>query len=289
MSRAGAGGAGFRRVLLVSNRRRADVGAALAELRRFLADRAELVEADWPDHLGAIGQARPDLVIVLGGDGTILGAARALGADQVPLAGVNLGKMGYLAEFSIEQLKRCFERIVADRSLLSERMMLEVWTQPAQGESFCSLAMNDCVIQAGPPFRMVQLCVLVDGERLTRVDGDGLIIATPTGSTAHNLSAGGPIVQAGVPAFCLTPICPHSLTHRPLIVAADHVIEVVAERVNAGTTVTIDGQVSAPVRQGDRVVARRFEQTFKLVRNPEQTRWHTLVSKLKWGQLPIES
>ena len=160
-------------------------------------------------------QAGAGRVIVLGGDGTLLGVSRSLGSHQVPLVGVNLGKLGFLAEFTVEELQQQFDRVVSDESLIEQRMLLQVAVLRLRTVRFESLSVNDCVVRAGPPFRMVNLSIAIDGLPLTVVRGDGLIVSTPNGSTAHNLSAGGPIVQSGVKAIVLTPLCPHSLTPPP--------------------------------------------------------------------------
>ena len=131
---------------------------------------------------------------------------------------------------------------------------------------------------------MIELSILVDEDHLTNVGGDGLVLATPTGSTAHNMSVGGPIVQPVTRAIILSPISPHSLTHRPIVTAGESIIEVVACKVNAGTTVVIDGQVELPLREEDRLVVRRWPHDFQLVHHPGQSRWHTLTQKLGWGR-----
>ncbi|HUW81492.1 MAG TPA: NAD(+)/NADH kinase [Phycisphaerae bacterium] len=276
------------RVLLVADPRRQHVGEASARLQEALRGKADVAQLAWSKQTERIDGKGVDLLVVLGGDGTILSVARALGDQQVPVAGVNVGKLGFLAEFSVDGLIRCFDQLAADGCHVGRRMMLDVRSCPKSGQGFVSLAVNDCVIQAGPPFRMIELSIDVDGQHLTDVAGDGLIVATPSGSTAHNMSAGGPIVEAGVDAFCLTPICPHSLTHRPVVVAADHEIEVVVNHANKETTAIVDGQFSTSLAGGDRLLIRRAKQTLLLVRNPEQTRWRTLVTKLKWGLLPTD-
>lgn len=191
----------------------------------------------------------------------------------------------YLADFSLEDLKDTFDRVVADAKLISRRMILGVSLPGANGSE---LALNDCVIHAGPPFRVIRLAVRVDGEPLTTVSGDGLIVATPGGSTAHNVSAGGPILQPGISAFVLTPLSPHSLTHRPLVVECDSTIEVTAITANEGTVVSLDGQRTVPLRTDEAVIIQRSPIDLQLVRNPKHSRFHTLVTKLKWGQLPTD-
>ena len=231
-------------------------------------------------------KAGVDRLIVFGGDGTLIGVARSLGAKQLPLVGVNIGKLGFLAEFSPDELKESFERIIRDDTLVTRRIALHVTVRHSEGVRDTSLAINDCVIHAGPPYRIIRLGVSINGEHLTTVGGDGLIVCTPSGSTAHNLSAGGPIVQPRVPAIVLSPMNPHSLTHKPLVVESDSTIEIHASEVNEGSTAIIDGQVTFPLQPGDRITVRRFESDYLLVRNPLYTRWHKLVTKLHWGRSP---
>jgi NAD+ kinase len=238
------------------------------------------VLADTP----ALVTTKPDRIIVLGGDGSILAVARSLGPRQIPIAGVNLGKLGFLAEFSFADVAQHLPVILSDRCIVSSRMMLEAIITRPDGQTTRSLAVNDCVVHAGPPHRMIDLSITVDGNQLTDFSGDGLVLATPSGSTAHNMSVGGPIVQSEVRALILTPIAPHSLTHRPLVVAGDSTIEVVARRANNGSMVVIDGQVPLPLNVGDRLTVHHADCEFLLVRNPDQPRWYTLTKKLKWGQ-----
>lgn len=224
-------------------------------------------------------------IVVVGGDGTLIGVARSLRTKQVPLIGVNVGKLGFLAEFSIEDLSRDFEQAVEDDALITRRAVLEVQIENG-GVRHSSPAINDCVIQAGPPYRIIRLGVRLDRAHLSNVAGDGLIISTPSGSTAHNLSAGGPIVQPDVDAMIVTPLNPHSLTHKPIVVHRDSELEIAALAVNEGTTAIIDGQESHALRPGDRVIIRRYGHDFLLVRNPRHDRWHNLTTKLHWGQPP---
>lgn len=276
----------MRRVFLLGNPLKSPAQAGLEMLRRVIEGRAELVGVA----MGLDGQpavaARADRIIVVGGDGTLIGVARSLGRDQIPLVGVNVGKLGFLAEFSIDELQAQFDAAVIDDSLISRRAILHVSVKNGGSPQRTHLAVNDCVIQAGAPFRMINLGVAINGEQLTDVAGDGLIVCTPSGSTAHNLSAGGPIVFPDVDAIVLTPLCPHSLTHRPIVLERGVEIDVFAHATNEGTAAIIDGQVSCPLRPGDRVVIRRFEADFMVVRNPRYSRWHKLVTKLHWGRAP---
>jgi len=275
-----------RRVFLLANPDKPDAGRVLDELRQFAAGRADVVGAAHQIDARSAVPDGVDRIVVLGGDGTLLGVARSLVGRQIPLIGVNLGKLGFLAEFSVEEVKTHFEAAVSDDSLVSRRAMLDVAVE-RQGAPVASvLAVNDCVVQMGPPFRMIQLDVAVDGSHLTRMRGDGLIVCTPSGSTAHNLSAGGPIMQPDVQAIGLTPLNPHSLTHRPLVIDADGRIEIHASAVNGGTAAIIDGQVSIPLQRDDIIRITRHAELFQLVRNPTHAKWHNLTTKLYWGHNP---
>lgn len=228
---------------------------------------------------------RGDLAIVLGGDGTILSVARCLGENQIPLLGVNLGKLGYLAEFSPDDIDRIVQAISQNRLSISRRLML-ITTIEDDRSSFSSPAVNDIVVQAGPPFRMIQLKLSIDGEDLTTIEGDGVIVATPTGSTGHNISAGGPVVDPAIDAIVLTPMNVHSLTHRPLVLASEAKICITAERVNRGSAVIIDGQVMRPLSPKARICIAPSPHHFLLVQNHKYNRWHTLQTKLNWGLGP---
>ena len=275
-----------RRVFLLGNPDKPDASPAIEQVRSFASGHCTIVGECSGYEARAAVDARADRIIVLGGDGTLIGVARSLGEDQIPLIGVNVGKLGFLTEFSIDELKDNLDRALGDDTLIGRRAVLEVTVRHDGRVRDAGVAINDCVIQAGPPFRIIRLGVSINDEHLTSIDGDGLIVCTPSGSTAHNLSAGGPIMQPGVDAIILTPLCPHSLTHRPLVVERDSVIDVRADEVNDGTTVNIDGQVSYPLKPGDRLTVRRFRSDFLVVRNPLYARSHKLISKLHWGQPP---
>ncbi len=272
------------RVYLLGNPDKPEAADVLERIRSFAESRCEVVGASLGFDGCVAQQTRAHRLVVLGGDGTLIGVARSLGADQLPIIGVNAGKLGFLAEFSIEDLESCFDRVLAADAAISRRCLLHVTIEHGRGAKETNLAVNDCVIQAGPPFRVIHLDVSINDGHLTRIGGDGLIVCTPNGSTGHNLSAGGPIMQPGVDAIVLTPLCPHSLTHRPLVIERDSVIEIKLEDVNDGTTAIVDGQVSSPLERGDRVLIRRFPSDLLLVRHPLHAPWHNLVTKLHWGQ-----
>ncbi len=271
------------RIAIIRNPSKPAAEATLTTLVAGLDARARVVATATIDETAEVVRQEPHRIIVLGGDGSILAVARALGEHQVPIVGVNFGKLGFLAEFRVEDVLNHLDAILNDRAIISNRLMLQAVVH--HGENVCEvLAINDCVVHSGPPYRMIELALSVDGLLLTTMSGDGLVLATPCGSTAHNMSVGGPILQSVIPAIVLTPIAPHSLTHRPLVVAGNSTIEVLARQVNVGTTVVADGQVSLCLAEGDRLTVRRYPHSFQLVHNPAQPRWYMLTKKLRWGQ-----
>jgi NAD+ kinase len=293
------------RVILLANLDKAAVAEALVELRPWLERRAQIVAEPDSRSLTRISAAHlpeADLAIVLGGDGTLLAQARQLVDRDVPLLGVNFGKLGFLAEFSIEGLKEHWPAIAEGECLISRRLMMHVAVfgpdAPDCGSDprsmpvpiFESLALNDAVITAGAPFRMIELALAIDPAIMrssaTAMSADGVIIATPSGSTAYNLAAGGPIVSPEVDAFCVTPLCPHTLAMRPLIVSAGSHICVRVIRANEGTTLVIDGQVSTPIAAGRQLLITRHPLRLKIVQNPELNYWKMLARKMGWAARP---
>ena len=274
------------RVFLLGNPDKPRVHDVFEEVADIIRSQADLVGKELSLNTDPIVAGKADFVVVLGGDGTLLSVARGLGPDQRLLIGVNMGKFGYLTEFTLDDFRQHIDQILFDKTLISDRTLLLVRVFSDGLSDFESPAVNDCVIHAGPPYRMIELCVRVDGKVLTTVVGDGLVICSPSGSTGHNLSAGGPIVLPGVRAIVLTPLAAHSLTHRPLVVECSATIEIIAEQAHDETSVSIDGQVSSPFRTGSRLEVRRAPYSFRLVRNPMHPDWYTLVTKLKWGTRP---
>ena len=272
------------RVVILRNPAKPDAQAKLASLVERLASCAKVVGTGVIEEAAQLLRERMERILVLGGDGTILAVARELGPRQVPIIGVNFGKLGFLAEFSLEEVTAQLDRVLSDPRLVSRRMMIQASTQRDGATREELIAVNDVVLHGGPPYRMIDLSITVDGDHLTQFSGDGLILATPCGSTAHNMSAGGPIVQSEIRAMIITPISPHSLTHRPLVVSGESRIEVLAQRVNEGTSVVADGQKSIPLQAGDLLVVQRHPHDFQLVHNPAQPRWYTLIKKLRWGR-----
>jgi len=279
------------RIFVLGNGQRPGVQEEAERLLPFLRQHAEVVGYDLfqEEDLGCI---EADLALVLGGDGSILRAARQMGYCQLPILGVNLGKLGFLADLTPEEVRCCFAAVVGGAFRVSRHVMFEcVVTEagddpaaPAASRTF--LGLNEVVVHAGPPFHMIDLDLEVDGEAISRFSGDGLILSTPVGSTGHNLSAGGPILGQELAAFVITPICPHSLTSRPVVDSADKVYSIAIRRACAGTALVVDGQELVPVTVAHRVTVRKAPVTFGLVKVPGRSYYQTLRDKLRWGTHP---
>lgn len=255
-------------------------------LQAWLRGRADVVFAQLTYDSDKVLAENPDLLFVLGGDGTLIAAAHNLREHQLPIVGINLGKLGFLAEFTIDEVEKEGGFLFDGELPVTRRLMLNVELERSDGTFFETPAVNDCVVTSGPPFRMIELNVEADGDRVSEIRGDGLIVATASGSTAHNLSAGGPILEPSAQAIIITPICPHALTFRPLAIDARRRIVVRATRCNEGTTVAIDGHLCRPFQASDCLVITRHPADFLLVRNPRRSVWHALRRKLMWGQNP---
>ena len=286
------------RIFVVANPSKSDVRPALEKWLPLLGERLEVVGVDFSceDDLGGVDA---DVILVLGGDGTLLSAARRLRGRQIPLMGVNFGRLGFLASFTPVEFPRHLDDLIHDRLRRTRRLVLDVSVLPAEvpfdtdhlddtlrHRRFAATALNDAVVTAGPPFHMVELAVRADHETNVRYYGDGVIIATPSGSTAYNVAAGGPIVTPAVQALCITPICPHSLSFRPLVIPCDSLVVVTAEKVNDMTTLFCDGQASTQVQRGDRILIRRSPHDVVLLENPEARLWRSYAEKLNWAVTP---
>jgi NAD+ kinase len=224
------------------------------------------------------------LVIVLGGDGTLLSAARAVAGRVIPLFPVNLGGLGFLTAITIEQLYQELEKALhGDQRIVPRRMLHGDLVR--NGKTIQSYeALNDIVIAKTQIARMIDLDTHVDQQYLSTFKADGLIISTPTGSTAYSLSAGGPIVYPAVAAICITPVCPHMLTNRPVIVPDNMVIDIICLASDAEAFLTVDGQVGVPLMHEDHVICKSSEHSVHLVRPPKMFFFDVLRQKLKWGE-----
>lgn len=284
-----------RTVLLVVNRSKPEASAAAAEVRALVERSGRLVaERDSSAESQHVPEA--ELVVVLGGDGTLLGQSRRLAALDIPVLGVNFGKLGFMAEFDMEALRKHAAGIFSGASLkLRELPLLGVRITPADSRMhrFEGLCLNEAVVTAGPPYRMITLSMSIDGRPGPEISGDGLIVCTPQGSTAYNLSAGGPIVAPGVEAMIITPIAAHTLSFRPIAVPLSAKVELDLKRANApsagggGTTLVLDGQVQEPLARGDRISIGRHGRAVRFVQNPDHVYWSALTTKLHWAASPL--
>lgn len=274
------------KLILFGDPKRPNAAEAVKRFVAFADNRADILANCFESGCDVDTLQQADYAVVFGGDGTILGAARQLCQSKVPVIGVNVGKLGFLAEFSIEELIEQFDRIISGEALIENRMIVQCAISRNGQDVFTSTAVNDAVVSAGAPFSMVEMKLAVAGQKLAVCISDGLIVSTPTGSTAYNLSSGGPIVSANLSAMVITPICPHSLSFRPIVIQADNEVTIEMVRLNEQTTLLLDGQVQKRLQLGDVVKVRRHPGQFQVVNNPLRTQWETLASKLNWAQKP---
>jgi NAD+ kinase len=272
------------RIFLLGNGQRPGVPEAVAQLRPILQQHVEIVIEDLTQQEDLSGLSA-DLTLVLGGDGAILRAAHQMGYHQTPVLGVNLGRLGFLADLSLEDVICCFSQVVGGKYRVTQHLMFECRVDGPDVSRTC-LGLNEIAIQTGPPFHMIDLELSVDGEIVSYYTGDGLIVSTPIGSTAHNLSAGGPILGQELLAFVITPICPHALTIRPVVDSADKVYTIAVRRCAGGSMLVIDGQMHLPLTEQHRVTVRKAPVQFQLVKVPGRSYYRTLRDKLHWGLLP---
>jgi NAD+ kinase len=255
----------------------------LAELLRLLRDRGVQVLLEHEaSALAEIGR-RADLVVVLGGDGTILRVARELGAATPPIVGVNLGSLGFLASVRAEEMNAVIPELLGGRYAISERQRLAATVLRGGGRLGAHVALNDAVISRGAFSRIVRLKVSIDGEWLTEYVCDGMIFASATGSTAYSLSAGGPILMPAASAFVITPICPHALSNRSVIAGGEAVARCQVVSAAGELLLTVDGQEQMRLQVGDEVEVRRAPHPVRLVEPAEHSYFEVLRQKLKWS------
>ena len=225
-----------------------------------------------------------DMLVVLGGDGTMLAAARLVEGRPIPILGVNAGGLGFLTAVTREEAFTALERVFSKSFSEEERLMLRARVIRRGEEVMGASALNDAVISKGALSHMVQLEISINGQFVTRLRGDGLIVSTPTGSTAYSMAAGGPILNPSVHALILTPICPHTLTNRPIVIPQDVLLEVVLVSKDQGAAATFDGQVGIALQPGDTVEIRASNSKTRLIRFPDRSYYNMLSNKLKWGE-----
>jgi NAD+ kinase len=225
-----------------------------------------------------------DLILVLGGDGTMIATARMIGDAEVPVIGVNYGGLGYLAEFRIEELYTALETILSGNYRLDKRVMLSIELVRGDQSITRNRVLNDVVINKAALARIIEIETSWNQQYVNSFRADGLIISTPTGSTAYNLSAGGPVIFPSMNAVVITPICPFTLSNRPIVVPDDAVIELRLKTANEDVALTLDGQVGLPLHVDDRVVIRKSRTSFNLIQPSNRNYFDVLRDKLRWGR-----
>lgn len=254
----------------------------LDALRPVLAQHLEILWEDF-SFQRSFQDSDADLVIVLGGDGAMLRAARQMQMDQLPVLGVNLGRLGFLAAISPTNLNGALEQLVAGQCQIVEHLMFQCTLERDGQPRLTQLGLNEVAVLGGPPFSLLDVDLYVDSEWATTYSCDGLIISTPVGSTAHNLSAGGPILRKDMQAFVIVPISPHTLTVRPIVDTADRIYEMSVHTPREGTAVVVDGVVLGSVTEADRICVQRAASSFKMLEVAGHDDYGTLREKLDWG------
>ena len=283
-----------RRVGIALKPNKPEAGPVVQELIAWLRerDREVVLDPEAATACPACGPGRPrpdvvaqaDLIVVLGGDGTILAMSRSMGEREVPILGVNLGGLGFLTEVTLPELFPTLEAVLRDECAVSRRRKLTATVRRAGASVGAYEALNDFVITKTAPSRIVELETVVNGEYVTTYRADGLIVASPTGSTAYCLSAGGPILYPTLPALVVIPICPHTLTNRPLVLPDGARIEVVQRSAGEDVHLTVDGQVDVALQHRDTVVVQRSPHAITLIKSPKLNYFELLRTKLRWGE-----
>lgn len=281
------------RVFVLGNATRPGVKDEADRLLPFLRAHVDIVLVDL-EQKADLAKKKADIALVLGGDGAILRAARQMGYAQTPALGINLGKLGFLADLTPAEVCCCFPDVVRGNYRITRHVMFECSIAPADVGAKKSrrqadkkiLGLNEVVLHTGPPYRMIDVDLSVDGETVSRFAGDGLIVSTPVGSTAHSLSAGGPILGQELDAFVITPISPHTLTNRPVVDAASKTYTIDIRRASGEAALVVDGQESIAVRVGQQITIRKAPVEFALVKVPGHSYYQTLRAKLNWGTTP---
>ncbi len=266
----------------------AEARATAAELTRWLKAQG-ITEVREPV---SAGESRPvnrrtldvDLVVVLGGDGTMISTARLIGDKDVLVLGINYGSLGYLTDFRIEEMFSALDSILRGEYEVDRRVMLDVEHWRSDQKLAVGRVLNDVVINKAALARIIEIDVRLNDLFVNSFRADGLIVSTPTGSTAYNLSAGGPIVYPSMNAVVLTPICPFTLTNRPIVVPDHAAISLTLDNENEGVVLSLDGQTGYPMRAGDRVAIRKSRTTFNIVQPANRNYFDVLRDKLKWGR-----
>jgi NAD+ kinase len=274
------------RIAILGNGTKPEVQVEARRLVEALENQPEIVPAglDLASDSDLTG-LEADMALVLGGDGTVLHTARRMGDQPTPVLGINVGRLGFLADLTPEAFLDRLADLASHRYTVERLLTLSCTLVPRSGQSRTFRGLNDVVLRASPVFHLVEIGLSIDGESVMNYRGDGLILATPVGSTAHSLSAGGPILPPNAHMFVVTPLCAHTLTQRPLVDDAHKLYEM-TPLFEGSMVLVIDGQVQLPIHSGDRVIVRRSHVSFPMVRLPGYSFYRTLRQKLGWGAAP---
>lgn len=284
----------FQSIGILSRPRRQQLSVVVPPLLKWLQERGikpildEETAAALP--AGSKGQPRSavadasQILLVLGGDGTMLAAARLAAPRKIPILPINMGSLGFLTSFTLDELYPALEETLAGHSSISQRVMLQAELVRAGSVIESQRALNDVVIHKGALARMIQLELSINSDFVCRYRADGLIVSSPTGSTAYSLAAGGPIVHPAVEAFIITPICPHMLTDRPLVVRDYCQLEIKLNGDADSVYLTLDGQRGVPLQPTDTLRVQRAKEQLQLIQPPKKPYFDILRSKLKWGE-----
>lgn len=272
------------KVAIVGAPNRPRVLSAIEHLRPAISTHAQIVLEDLEfSHDFTDDHLEIDLVVVLGGDGSILQVARQLAGREIPVLGVNCGTLGFLAALSPDDFLNIWPDVSSGGFTIVDHLMLRVAHVRGNKELVHQLALNEVAILGGPPYVLQEIDFYADGNLATTYRCDGLIVSTPVGSTAYNLSAGGPIVRKHLRAVIIQPISPHTLTYRPLVDSADTMMELVVAKPSSSTSVVVDGRVLGTIQRGDRVLIQASKHAFRMLTVPGQNEYRTLREKLGWG------
>lgn len=268
-------------ILVVGSSRKPEVVPVINDIVEDLKNRVSNVDVLIDDDKSLAGYAS-DLIVVVGGDGTLLSVSRRLGGVEVPVIGVNVGKFGFLAEWEVDEFRKDLPRLIEGRFHVRPRTMLDIKVIRDDEEVFRSLSLNEFVISRSHFSRIVKLRLDVRGKYCTEYHVDGLILSTPSGSTAHQLGAGGPVMAPGLENWVVTPICPHTMTVRPLVVPAEQCM-VTLNHCSDTVAITVDGQDMFTLKQGDRIIADKASAPFRVIRSGRRSFFETLRTKLNWS------
>lgn len=278
----------MKKTIIVGDGSKRNIQEQVAPLQKIISEYSDLLYVDLKGNK-RLQQSDADVIITLGGDGTVLRTSNRLQHDQIPILGINLGKLGFLTSLEQEQAETILPKILQSPLNISTRMRLHVKLWRDEKELLSLNSLNDAVITRGGISRMVSMDIRVNDEQIAAYEGDGLVMATPTGSTAHNLSAGGPILSPGLDAMVLTPLAPHTLTLRPLVVPDDQTIDVFLENTPKEVVLTSDGQYHKRLQQADHISITASDNPTILVLPPSFSYYETLNKKLDWGKTPLSS